>query len=52
MLAAARSDAAKSNAAAKTAAARSSAAKSNGVTSTASDDEDDTLSYFSKLAEE
>ena len=29
-----------------------SAAKSNGVTSTASDDEDDTLSYFSKLAEE
>tara|TARA_R100001230_G_C5489256_1_gene37432 strand:- start:123 stop:527 length:405 start_codon:yes stop_codon:yes gene_type:complete len=29
-----------------------SAAKSNSVTSTASDDEDDTLSYFSKLAEE
>ena len=29
-----------------------SAAKSNGVTSTASDDVDDTMSYFSKLAEE
>ena len=29
-----------------------SAANSNSVTSTASDDEDDTLSYFSKLAEE
>ena len=29
-----------------------SAAKSNSVTSTVSDDEDDTLSYFSKLYKE